>query len=128
MSHTPPVDSKGAAIRQALKELPILKNYMITPDRKTLPTNYNLNDEDVEAILAILAQEVNITKDRWKSDILSGFKPICSYCGIKSRKVVGQTTKGEHAQQDNHLPRNWGYYCQRCHNEGMEMEREAMYG
>lgn len=64
---TPPVDSKGAAIRQALKELPILKNYMITPDGKTLPTNYNLNDEDVEAILALLAQEVNKARiDEWK--------------------------------------------------------------
>lgn len=97
---------------------------LFTATQATEMVKYMLDD----AILAILAQEVNITQDRWKSDILSGFKPICSYCGIKSRKVVGQTTKGEHAQKDNHLPRNWGYYCQRCYDEGMEMEREAMYG
>lgn len=68
------------------------------------------------------------TLDRWKSDILSCFIPICSYCGFKSRKVVGQTAKGKTAQEDNHLPRNWGYYCQRCYNEGMQRENEAMYG
>ena len=66
--------------------------------------------------------------DLWKGDIMAGFTPKCSYCGIKSRKVVGQVAKGITAQDQNHLPRNWGYYCQRCYDEGMELEREAMYG
>lgn len=66
--------------------------------------------------------------DLWKGDILANFIPKCSYCGIKSRKVVGQLTKGIDAQKYNHLPRNWGYYCQQCYDEGMELEREAMYG
>lgn len=64
----------------------------------------------------------------WKGDILACFMPKCSYCRIKSRKVVGQTVKGKYAQDDNHLPRNWGFYCQRCYDEGSELEREAMYG
>lgn len=68
------------------------------------------------------------TLELWKGDILACFTPKCSYCGRKTAKVVGQTTKGKHAQEANHLPRNWGYYCQKCYDEGMELEREAMYG
>ena len=63
----------------------------------------------------------------WKGDILSGFIPKCSFCGTK-RKVVGQVVKGKDAQDNNELPRNWGYYCQKCYDEGYKEECEAMYG
>lgn len=67
------------------------------------------------------------TLDRWKDDITNCFTPKCSFCHTK-RKVVGQITKGKEAMDNNNLPRNWGYYCQKCYDEGMELEREAMYG
>lgn len=73
-------------------------------------------------------QELSRLLDMWKDDIVTNFTPKCSFCGIKSRKVVGQVAKGISAQEDNHLPRNWGYYCQRCYDVGSELEREAMYG
>ena len=69
-----------------------------------------------------------VTLDRWKRDIKALFIPKCSYCNRKTPKVVGQTEKGKYAEANNHLPRNWGFYCQRCYDEGMEIEREAMYG
>jgi hypothetical protein len=85
-------------------------------------------DEAHAKIVQAIEAEVELNLDRWKSDIEHGFIPKCSFCGIKSRKVVGQVAKGKSAQEGNHLPRNWGYYCQKCYDEGMELEREAMYG
>jgi hypothetical protein len=79
------------------------------------------------ALIRYFGGEKTKTLDLWKGDILTGFIPKCSFCGTK-RKVVGQLTKGVDAMNDNHLPRNWNYYCQKCYDEGMEMEREAMYG
>lgn len=71
--------------------------------------------------------EPEIVLTLWKGDILNGFIPKCSYCGTK-RKVVGQTERGKYAQENNHRPVNWGYYCQKCYDIGSELEREAMYG
>lgn len=34
--------------------------------------------------------------------------------------------KGKHAQEANHRPVNWGYYCKKHWDEGVELEREAM--
>lgn len=88
-------------------------------------------DEAEAKILALLSTSQREAEQRmldlWKGDILSGFTPKCLFCGTK-RKVVGQTTKGKDAQDKNHLPRNWGYYCQDCYNEGSKIEYEAMYG
>lgn len=87
--------------------------------------------ETIAEILALLSTSQREAEQRmldlWKGDILSGFTPKCLFCGTK-RKVVGQTTKGKDAQDKNHLPRNWGYYCQDCYNEGSKIEYEAMYG
>lgn len=33
----------------------------------------------------------------------------------------------KYSQENNSLPRNWGYYCQKCYDEGMELERELDY-
>lgn len=71
--------------------------------------------------------EISRVLELWEDDIERGFIPKCSYCATK-RKVVGQTVKGKDAQKNNNLPRNWGYYCQKCYDEGSELEREAMYG
>lgn len=72
--------------------------------------------------------EVSKHLDWWKSDIATGFTPKCSFCGRKTAKVVGQLPRGKSAQENNHRPVNWMYYCQRCYDEGTEREREAMYG
>lgn len=52
-------------------------------------------------------------------------KRKCTWCG---KKATCQTTKGEHAEQAGHLPQNWDYYCDKCWDEGVELEHEAMYG
>lgn len=80
-----------------------------------------------QALLAAHQAEISRVLELWEGDIERGFIPKCSYCATK-RKVVGQTVKGKDAQKNNNLPRNWGYYCQKCYDEGSELEREAMYG
>lgn len=62
--------------------------------------------------------------DWWKRDVVHGFIPKCR-CG---EIATTQTTKGKHAQRDNHRPINWGYYCDKCFAEGLKIEQEAMYG
>lgn len=91
----------------------------------TQPTSKNPSQS--KGLAKATSQELDKILDLWKGDILACFIPKCSYCGTK-RKVVGQVTKGLHAQQDNHLPRNWGFYCQKCYDEGTKAENEAMYG
>lgn len=49
----------------------------------------------------------------------------CTRCG---KPATRQTTKGKYAEEHGHLPQNHGYYCDACWEEGMELEREAMYG
>lgn len=84
---------------------------------KTKPTNSIIEKKPSD----------QIRLDRWKDDIENYFTPRCSFCNTK-RKVVGQTTKGKDEMNNNALPRNWGYYCQKCYDEGSKAEREAMYG
>lgn len=63
---------------------------------------------------------------KWFSDdVNSGFIPKCAWCGKIATK---QTVKGKHAQENNHRPCNWGYYCKSCYKKGEEIEKEAMYG
>ncbi len=61
--------------------------------------------------------------DYWKEDIKDCFIPKCSWC---KRKATMQTVKGEYAEKNNHRPVNWGYYCEKCWDKGLEIE-EAMY-
>ena len=70
-------------------------------------------------------QETNRWLGFYRDDILNCFIPKCSRC---NKVATVQTTKGEHAQKNLSRPVNWGYYCKKCAAEGLEIEREAMYG
>ena len=48
-------------------------------------------------------------------------------CGC-GKPATRQTVRGEEAERANHLPQNHGYYCDRCFDEGLNLELEAMYG
>jgi hypothetical protein len=61
----------------------------------------------------------------WADDIAHGFKPLCRNC---RRWGTMQTAKGKYAQENLHRPVNWGYYCRKHWNEGVELENEAIYG
>lgn len=49
----------------------------------------------------------------------------CTWCGLTA---IRQTTRGEHNQKTGGLPQNDGWFCQKCWDEGNEIEKEAMYG
>lgn len=68
--------------------------------------------------------EIEKHLDWWKEDIVGCFIPKCS-CG---KPATTQTEKGKDAQKNNHRPVNWGYYCDKCYEEGLKMEEEAMFG
>lgn len=52
-------------------------------------------------------------------------KRKCTWCGKKATK---QTLKGEENEKGGGLPQNDGYFCQKCWDKGVEVEKEAMYG
>lgn len=85
----------------------------------------NFNDK-VKKILSFIDKERE-DKENWlnffKEDIQNGFIPKCK-CG---KKATRQTEKGKYAQKNNHRPCNWGYYCDKCWDKGLELEKEAMY-
>lgn len=58
MSHTPPVDSKGAAIREQLEKLEV-PNLIIMLEEGQQITTGHLVEKTIDEILALLAQEVN---------------------------------------------------------------------
>ncbi len=48
-------------------------------------------------------------------------------CGC-GKLATRQTVRGEEAESANHHPANFGYYCDKCFDEGLALEHEAMYG
>ena len=50
--------------------------------------------------------------------------PKCG-CG---KPATNQTAKGEYNESLGALPQNHGWYCDKCMEEGIKMEEEAMYG
>lgn len=51
-------------------------------------------------------------------------KKKCS-CGALATK---QTVRGAEAEEAKHHPNNFGYYCDKCYEEGLQIEKEAMGG
>lgn len=129
------MNNPSSELREKLDS--IFNDLIFAINNNEATSNYIFREDDVhikryKSKLAALLQEqidsaVEKHLDWWKADIVSGFIPKCSYCGTK-RKVVGQTARGKDAQENNHRPCNWGYYCQKCYDIGSELEREAMYG
>ena len=62
----------------------------------------------------------NMTKDKEKK-----IKPKCNRC---NRPATIQTANGKYQESIGALPQNFGWYCQKCFNEGLKIENEAMYG
>ena len=101
-------------------------------DRITSSMLYRKNEElevkvmELEKLLSerTFTQEEEL--DKWlrfyREDILNGFIPKCS-CG---KRATVQTERGKDAQKNLHRPCNWGWYCKKCFEEGLELEREAM--
>lgn len=52
-------------------------------------------------------------------------KEICTKCGSRATR---QTAKGAENQKSGGLPQNNGWYCNKCYQEGLAIEHEAMYG
>ena len=51
--------------------------------------------------------------------------PICTQCVKPATK---QTANGKYQEEIGALPQNFGWYCDKCMEEGIKMEQEAMYG
>lgn len=88
---------------------------------KNIPKKYH---SQVRKLIKEAVEEKNKRLGFFSEDIKNCFTPKCS-CG---KKATMQTERGKYAQERNHRPCNWGYYCNKCYEEGLEIEKEAMYG
>ena len=97
-------------------------------EKETIKKNLNDLEKDIKQFLdKIIDTTIKNNEKRfnfWKEDIKHGFIPKCS-CG---KIATMQITKGKHAEEDNHRPCNWGYFCNKCSDKNREIEEDAMYG
>ncbi len=68
-------------------------------------------------------------REQWLIKVLEGYKemsvPKCTRC---DELATTQTVRGKDSEDNFNLPQNYGWYCDKCYQEGLEMEKEAMYG
>ena len=51
-------------------------------------------------------------------------KKKCIRCG---KKATRQTANGKYQEEIGALPQNYGWFCDKCYEEGQAIENEAMY-
>lgn len=88
-------------LKEKLYKLPVLKSYMFMMDGKPIPTNYNLNPEDCDAIVALFNTQKRLYAE---SDgiVLACPEKDCHVAIVSSRQLsryqgTGEITDPPHA-------------------------------